>query len=392
MIPQNNQQNNIERAILSTFIFNPKELEKTALNSSNFQTFFYQKVFQAIQTLQEKEIPIDENFIEREMGSNFNQQMYLELISAMPIVGVEKYEKEMIRYDTQRKYQIEIQKINEDEELSVIEKINKIEEIGKKTAQKTDSSSIFKVQTMRDVVPETPVFFLKDKLPIQKNEITLISAIGGSGKSFVALWIASMLSRENRKVFAYLSEDSVGSNRSRFNVLRKTTPELLDNFEIMGKENRPQPFIGKEGRNFIASEYFLQLKTFFAEYEIIILDPLIAFLYEDENNNVEARFLLNLLNEWCEKESKTLIIIHHHNKGDEVRGASAFVDAVRLHYTVSKKENNDTSRFMTLEKSNHYVGAFQFEIVLFEDDLINNRKPSDTPKYKQGATNGREEA
>jgi len=391
MIPQSNNQNNIERAILSTYIFEPKELEKATITYINFENPFYQNVFKTIQSLQKEMIPIDEDFIERKMGKDFNQDLYLELISANPISNVRAYEYQMIQYYTQQKYHIEVKKIEENTEFSFLEKVHKIETISNEVKKEMQpQNNLFNILTMKDIEPQTPVFFLRDELPIQKGEITLISASGGSGKSFVALWLASMLSKEGKKVFAYLSEDSTANSRNRLNILKKTNPNLSLGFEIMGKECRPQPFIAKEEKNFIESEYFLQFKTFFSKYEIIIIDPLIAFILEDENNNVEARFLLNILNEWCEKEGKTLVLIHHHNKGNEVRGATAFIDAVRLHYTVKKKENNNTSRFLKLEKSNHYVGKNEFEIVLFEESIGSNRKPSDTKKFEnQGADNGR---
>ena len=69
-------------------------------------------------------------------------------------------------------------------------------------------------------------------------------------------------------------------------------------------------------------------------FDFIILDPLIAFFGGDENNNSQAREFMNLLTEWADKEDKAILVVHHNNKSvtGGIRGASAFVDAVRLQY------------------------------------------------------------
>jgi len=70
------------------------------------------------------------------------------------------------------------------------------------------------------------------------------------------------------------------------------------------------------------------------DFDFIILDPLIAFFGGDENNNSQAREFMNLLTEWADKEDKAILLVHHNNKSTTggIRGASAFVDAVRLQY------------------------------------------------------------
>lgn len=77
-------------------------------------------------------------------------------------------------------------------------------------------------------------------------------------------------------------------------------------------------------------------------YDVIVIDPLISLIFKDENSNVEARYLMNLLNAWIEKENKTLLLIHHESKGEN-SGSRELVHLLTLlgiHYTVSKIEND----------------------------------------------------
>lgn len=228
---------------------------------------------------------------------------------------------------------------------------------------------MFKIHNTKDIKAELPNFFLNDILPIQENEITLLTAKGGSGKSYLALLILMLLKKHhNLKVFGYFSEDKIGITKHRFDKLNDIHNINLD-IDIIGKEARPKPFICYTRNNLASTVFFDDFKKLMQPYDVILLDPLISFIAEDENSNTEARFFMNLLNEWIEKENKTLIIIHHHNKGEDggtVRGASSFIDSVRLHYVVTKKEDNNNDRFIKLEKVNHFQGAREYKMQVFE--------------------------
>ena len=104
------------------------------------------------------------------------------------------------------------------------------------------------------------------------------------------------------------------------------------------------------------------------DYDVIILDPLIAMFGADENNNGYARKFINLFTRWATKEEKTIIFIHHGTKNSsQSRGASAFVDAVRLVYRVEIIKNDtgemveDDMRWILLDKDNNgakkYLGS-----------------------------------
>lgn len=369
----NHSYDAIEKAILSTYIFCPETFYVSKLNKDNFTNTFHKNLFITMKKLSDGEKPLDENFIKILMQKNktFDEIAFLNVFSANPISNLDKYEEKIIEKSTRNMYINEIHKITAIEDISFDEILNKAKKVEENLIENNNVSGFIAPKNIKDIKAQVPKFFLRNLLPIQEQEITMISSKGGGGKSFLAILIASMLVEiENKKVFAYLSEDSIQNTKNRFNKLKEIY-ENMEYFDIWGKENRPQSFVKKTKEGMEASSYFYKFTRYFKAYDVIILDPLIAFIAEDENSNTEARFLFNLLNEWCEKENKTIILLHHHNKDDKMRGASAFVDAVRMHYSVTKKENNDTARFLKLEKTNHFYGDNEFEVVLFKDNLIN---------------------
>ena len=101
------------------------------------------------------------------------------------------------------------------------------------------------------------------------------------------------------------------------------------------------------------------MKQQLKEFSLIVIDPLIAFFGADENSNADARFFMSLLNKWCVDENKTIILIHHHSKSNgtsksSARGASAFIDACRMHYIIEKVENDSRTRRVVIDKTNHF--------------------------------------
>jgi len=360
-----------ERAILSSIIFDPSLVSTEKLRREDFSHPYHQSIYDAITTLKRANKPIEEGFIAQELkkAGKFDENVFLEILAATPIVNIEAYIDEIRTFSTNQRFNVESKKILSDDSLSVEEKIANLKQL-EKTIQ-TGTSLPPPANTKR-VAAETPHFYLRAKLPIQKNEITLITGKGGTGKSYVSIWLAATLAKEEKlRVFAYLSEDTLGNTKNRLDIIRGANPFLKDaDFEYWGKEVRPSPFLKKTSEGFMPSRFWYHFTSHLKNYDIIILDPLIAFIAEDENSNVEARALFNLLNEWCDKDDKTIIIIHHHNKDDKIRGASAFVDAIRLHFILEKRKEVPQSRFLIVDKANHYTGANAFEIRLFKDTII----------------------
>jgi replicative DNA helicase len=250
------------------------------------------------------------------------------------------------------------------------------------------------ISALTNVKEEETEFILKEWLPFPKNTVSLVTAPGGSGKSWIILQLATRFCNANKsnKAFLWLSEDPEGLSLSRFNkiassVLKMNESTINDVKNRLHISNSPTPTLITEqlNRKLAVDPIWHELKKVFDNYDLIVLDPLIAFFGGDENNNGHARFFMQLFTEYASKNNKTIIFIHHSAKGTAgARGAGAIVDAARLHYEVERittgkeKEIDDSKshmRLLRLAKDNYNAGSVlkssTVERQIFPDQIKN---------------------
>ncbi len=89
---------NIERAVLSSILFNPEEIEDIlgVLKPKDFYLPAHQKIFDVMAKLHNDNMPIDEEFIKRRINSkDVDDSILLEILSANPITNTLAYVKEI---------------------------------------------------------------------------------------------------------------------------------------------------------------------------------------------------------------------------------------------------------------------------------------------------------
>jgi len=394
----------IERTILNTILFDNSSLEKVEnfLKKEDFYLPFHQIVFENIKKLIEEKDFIDEYTLKNELEKQkkFNEAEFLEIISTTPIANIEDYAKIIKELALKR----HLEKLLKKNSIDIVEKdtIELIDDL-KKELEELEKNNIdtFKLADFSTVENKDIEFILKDYLPIPKKAIALLSAKGGAGKSWLVLQLALKYINQNpnKKVFAWLSEDPLFATKKRAEkiinevLINHNDTKYFDinhsvykNFKYLGSETRPFHFIEYDYKNKRINPLFYKLKKTLKDFDFIILDPLIAFYGGDENNNSQAREFMNLLSEWADKENKAILLVHHNNKSTTggIRGASAFVDAVRLHYELltpeQKEEENlpDTHRILKIQKDNWGVEKIlntkQIEIQIFGTYKINTSK------------------
>jgi len=188
------------------------------------------------------------------------------------------------------------------------------------------------------------------------------------------------------KIFAWMSEDLKGYTKQRFNhfkdvFFRNEKESTFNNLAIVGNDTIPFFLLEVSNKGIGINEKFQQFKNDVKDYDIIVLDPLIAFFGGEENSNTHARAFMNELNEWVAKEDKTIILIHHSKKSNKdgrdefnVRGAGAIVDASRLTYeikSVSEENYKEDYRLFTGNKFNAVLSNNEGEI---KDAMMSHRK------------------
>jgi replicative DNA helicase len=98
------------------------------------------------------------------------------------------------------------------------------------------------------------------------------------------------------------------------------------------------------------SSRFNQIKAELKDYDLVVLDPLLAFYGGDENDNSQARVFMQPFMNWARDTNKSIVFLHHSAKStgassnNKSRGAGAFVDASRVCYEMNKiyKKDNQT--------------------------------------------------
>jgi len=256
-----------------------------------------------------------------------------------------------------------------------------------------------------EIQAKEPQFYCKEWLPIPKNTLTMISAPGGTGKSFLSIQLAIRIIAENpeHRVLLWLSEDNLFYTKDRINkIFERIMPHLLEKkrkilkqIDIIGAEHQTIYF------NQLNADELKELgNELVINYNVVVIDPLIAFYAGEENSNSEARAFMNILNRMAQERLLSIVLIHHHNKGNgegaRTRGASAFVDAVRLLYSVSTikdeetEEIHPTKRLIKIEKDNWGVrqlldtSEFEREILPYsvKEIQLNEKEKSNDGKGK----------
>ena len=89
---------NIERAVLSSILFNPEELEDVlgVLKAKDFYLPAHQKIFEVMIKLHNDDMPIDEEFIRKRISTkDVDDSILIEILSANPITNTLAYVKEI---------------------------------------------------------------------------------------------------------------------------------------------------------------------------------------------------------------------------------------------------------------------------------------------------------
>ena len=381
---QSNVNLDYERAVLSSVIFDSNmmpRLQALNMRANDFYHPFHSRLFETLEYLYEYSV-IEENIIKEHMGKTFDEKAMLDILTVLPIPQVEVYIEKLKEFSRLRNFQKMaqqiLQKVDSGSDISstihlVHKELERIEE---------GSSELFNIVSLEQIKAEEAEFICKSWLPFPKHTVSLVTAGGGVGKSFLLLQAAMRMIRDEKlKVFMWLSEDALSLSKYRAELIAKSILEsdvtaFSKNLHIAGAESETIHFLEESRGGVEVSPKFYQFKRMLDKYDVIILDPLIAMFGADENNNAHARKFINLFTRWATKEEKTIIFIHHGTKNSsQSRGASAFVDAVRLVYKVEYIKNDngeineDDKRLIILDKDNNgakkYLGTTKVERQIF---------------------------
>ena len=203
-------------------------------------------------------------------------------------------------------------------------------------------------------------------LPLARNQLNLLSAKGGDYKTFVALRSAMhFTAKEDTKVLCIFTEDTIQQVANRIHSLAAYEPAFDDaKLNVISIDEFAPDNV---------DEIIKLMDKTKEEVGLIILDPLLAFYEDDENDNTRAKKFMNKLAKSGRKNNTTLLILHHSAKGvNNSRGASAFTDACRVVYhrstsdTTLAKDKADGTATFELYKDNigveYLTGKSEFNV------------------------------
>lgn len=361
---------NIESTVISSILYNPALLDEhtSKINKKIFFLPLHIKIIEIILSLYKLEKIIDEEIIRNKLGKEFENDL-IYILTKNPVSRLDDYIEILQDYAIKRDVQalaLDITKSLQSNS-SGLELQAKISNLTKKltTGNQLD---IFEINNIENIEDKDVEFICKSWLPIPVRTVSLVTAPGGTGKSWFVLQLAIRAIQEGKitKAFLWLSEDPKEISKNRFNKIYDKVLKLEDNSiksKIDISDSPTIQFLYDDQRRVEVSPLFSHFKTKLQDYDLIILDPLIAFYGTDENNNSSARRFMQLFTDWANKENKTIIFIHHSTKNTtQSRGASAFVDAVRTVYELDKIKDNDgnvkesNKRVIKLTKDNYGIG------------------------------------
>ena len=157
---------NIERAVLSSILFNPEELEDVlgVLKPKDFYLPAHKKIFEVMVKLHNDDMPIDEEFIRKRVDSkDVDDSILLEILSANPITNTLAYVREIKDGSVKRELATlatTIKKVAIEEEMSANEALDTIQ--GELYKISTDSATS-ELKDMQTVTGDTLSYIEKMK-------------------------------------------------------------------------------------------------------------------------------------------------------------------------------------------------------------------------------------
>lgn len=202
---------NIERAVLSSVLFNPEEIEDILgiISAKDFYLPAHQKIFTVMEELHHANMPIDEEFIRKRVNSkDVDDSILIEILSANPITNTLAYVKEIKDGSVKRELvslATKIKKVAIEDDVPAVEAVDTIQNELYKITTDSASSELKDIQTIssetleyiqkmkergnKHLIGETTGFYNLDKKTTGFNpgDLVIIAARPSMGKTALVL-------------------------------------------------------------------------------------------------------------------------------------------------------------------------------------------------------------
>ncbi len=194
---------------------------------------------------------------------------------------------------------------------------------------------------------------------LARRMVTLINAVGGSGKSTWIIWVLVLLAagidpfsgkrlKRPQRVVYFSGEDDLDLIQARIAAVLKncnlTDDDIGDRFRVSTVIDTPFLVANQTGaRGIVRSDadirsFAQELKA--TEVDVVAFDPLGKFIGVSENDNTAMNIVMSCFSKIAYECNAAILIAHHSAKmrgnddtGENSRGASSVRDAARIAFT-----------------------------------------------------------
>lgn len=353
----------IEKYLLSTLIknFDTNKVEECLkiINENDFYDIRNRFIYKTILDMYRKNEEIKEYSFFLVIQRKIDKQYYLDIMKLNS--------QSSITYDLKkiRQLSIERQIINlaskiKEGDFNQIKELNQLREqldnLGNiKNLKKIDDNfdkliNIFDLDV--DKIRNKKIEFLYDDFII-KNDITMIVARPGIGKSLLSISLCNMLlsSAKIDRIIYFDGDNSASTIKQRDIHLLKEKFNNRLNYII----------------EFSHQDFFKivdELKKRDLNNCLIVLDSIKNFIIGDRNAHKDVTEVMNILKE-LRKNGSSVIFLHHQNKlnkdfNSAFAGSSAFLEDVASAYELNKNEDKQTYIFTPLKDRNNIAKCIAF--------------------------------
>ena len=378
---QTEQMINIERAVLSTAIFEPVRLyELESLRIDDFTHTFHQSLYSAMLALDKADKPIDEEFLKEQLqkSNQFDEVAFLDVLSATPISNLKTYIEEIKEHSKTKQIEsilLDAKKRIADEQNSIVildhlkQQIEKIEQ-----QQEVDTYPKINIVDTIFQEPENLDFILKG---FEVGTIGILTGQGNTGKGFLSLMLSFAIADTteklnfldlvvNRGKVGFLTaedKESVLKHRVHnigqylyraINNDNSVINSINENFEIVSLYGTGVKVYDPNSKNDYTTSKWINYITKFAENKkLVVIDTLRRFHTAEENSSGEMSEVLNVFEKISKKTGTAFLLIHHTNKAgakasDEQtssRGSSAIIDNARYQIAMATMSKEQCAKY-----------------------------------------------
>jgi len=272
-----------------------------------------------------------------------------------------------------------------------------------------ESASKIKLTCLTDIEDREPEWFMDNKIPA--NDLTVISGMGGCGKTYFTCLLASHVTNGEPFPDGHLCDmgnvilfPPEGQRAALKRRLIKNGVDLQKCFILEG-----EAVFDKKTQTWVLDPIILsdcpRLEKAIDEAEqktkhptrLLIIDPVMSFVgKKSPNYDHEVRQLLSPLQSLADRRKVTIILVAHHGKSEhsssqnQTSGSVAWVNVPRSAWQIYlDKENNDLRYFapskyndcidpttvsFRIVKPNGVVEIVSMDIVKTADDFMNEQR------------------